>query len=125
MRSQTIAPGKWEGGAALQPPIPHLTRSALHRCLQRHGISRRPDVEGDRLKRQRFECYPIGFFHMDIAEVDSDEQLRIHLADVIDAYNFARRPKMLGGVTPYEYICKIRTSEPDRFIVNPIHQVPA
>ena len=30
---------------ALQPPIPHLTRSALHRCLQRHGISRLPDVE--------------------------------------------------------------------------------
>ena len=24
---------------ALQPPIPHLTRSSLHRCLQRHGIS--------------------------------------------------------------------------------------
>ena len=23
---------------ALQPSIPHLTRSALHRCLQRHGI---------------------------------------------------------------------------------------
>ena len=29
---------------ALQPSIPHLTRSALHRCLQRHGISRLPDV---------------------------------------------------------------------------------
>ena len=33
---------------ALQPSIPHLTRSALHRCLQRHGISRLPDVEGDK-----------------------------------------------------------------------------
>ena len=32
---------------ALQPSIPHLTRSALHRCLQRHGISRLPDVEGE------------------------------------------------------------------------------
>jgi hypothetical protein len=32
---------------ALQPSIPHLTRSALHRCLQRHGISRLPDIEGD------------------------------------------------------------------------------
>jgi transposase-like protein len=29
---------------ALQPSIPHLTRSALHRCLQRHGISRLPNV---------------------------------------------------------------------------------
>src|SRR5271169_4225273 len=25
---------------ALQPSIPHLTRSSLHRCLKRHGISR-------------------------------------------------------------------------------------
>ena len=28
---------------ALQPSIPRLTRSALHRCLQRHGISRLPE----------------------------------------------------------------------------------
>ena len=32
---------------ALQSTIPHLTRSSLHRCLQRHGISRLPEVEGD------------------------------------------------------------------------------
>jgi hypothetical protein len=38
----------------LQPSIPHLTRSALHRCLQRHGISRLPDIEGDKLNRPLF-----------------------------------------------------------------------
>ena len=27
---------------ALQATIPHLSRSALHRCFQRHGISRLP-----------------------------------------------------------------------------------
>jgi AcrR family transcriptional regulator len=27
---------------ALRPAIPHLTRSSLHRCLERHGISRLP-----------------------------------------------------------------------------------
>src|ERR687890_1719940 len=32
---------------ALQPTIPHLTRSSLHRCLQRHGISRLPEADGD------------------------------------------------------------------------------
>ena len=32
---------------ALQPTIPHLTRSSLHRCLQRHEISRLPQVEGE------------------------------------------------------------------------------
>ena len=31
---------------ALQATIPQLTRSSLHRCFQRHGISRLPDVEG-------------------------------------------------------------------------------
>jgi hypothetical protein len=58
---------------ALQPSIPHLTRSALHRCLQRHGISRLPDVEGDKPRRQKFKRYPIGFFHIDIAEVQATE----------------------------------------------------
>lgn len=58
---------------ALQPTIPHLTRSALHRCLQRHGISRLPDVEGDKPKRQKFKRCPIGFFHIDIAEVQTSE----------------------------------------------------
>lgn len=224
---------------ALQPTIPHLTRSALHRCLQRHGISRLPDVDGDKPKRQRFKRYPIGYFHIDIAEVqttegklylfvgidrtskfaftqlfekagkmaaaqflrdliaavpyrlhtvltdngiqftnrscdttafehifdrvcreheiehrltkvkhpwtngqvermnrtikdatvkrfhyDDHDQLRIHLADFMAAYNFARRLKTLGGLTPYEYICKTGTSEPDKFILNPIHQMP-
>jgi transposase InsO family protein len=55
---------------------------------------------------------------------DSHEQLRTHLNDFIAAYNFGRRLKTLKGLTPYEYICKIWTSEPDRFIINPIHQIP-
>ena len=227
---------------ALQPTIPLLTRSSLHRCLQRHGISRLPEMDGDKPKKQRFKRYPIGFFHIDIAELrtsegklylfvaidrtskfavaqvvekadrktaweflellleavpyrihtiltdngiqfaeqprnrntaysrqmrfdmiceangiehrltkpnhpwtngqvermnrtikdatvkryhyDSHEQLRSHLADFVDAYNYARRLKTLSGLTPYEYICKIWTSEPDRFILNPIHQMP-
>ncbi|QHC37342.1 IS481 family transposase [Komagataeibacter xylinus] len=225
---------------ALQATIPHLTRSALHRCLQRHGMSRLPDIEGDKPKRQRFRRYPIGFFHLDIAEVqtaegklhlfvaidrtskfavvqladkanrrtaweflehllrvvpyrihtiltdngiqfaeqprnrgmawsrsmrfdmiceangiehrltkpnhpwtngqvermnrtikeatvkrfhyDSHEQLRSHLNDFIAAYNFGRRLKTLKGLTPCEYICKIWTSDPERFIINPTHQ---
>jgi hypothetical protein len=55
---------------------------------------------------------------------DSHDQLRAHLADFLAAYNFARRLKTLNGLTPYEYICKIWTSEPDRFILDPIHQMP-
>ena len=55
---------------------------------------------------------------------DSHDQLRTHLTDFMAAYNFARRLKTLGGLTPYEYICKIWTSEPERFILDPIHQMP-
>jgi transposase-like protein len=214
----------------LQPTIPHLTRSSLHRCLQRHGISRLPDVDGDKPDRKKFKRYPIGYFHIDIAEVqtaegklylfvaidrtskfayvelhqratkliaaeflrhliaavpyaihivltdngiqfknreqdrtamehifgrtcrengiehrttkikhpwtngqvermnrtikeatvkrfhyDDHDQLKVHLDDFIGAYNFGRRLKTLKGLTPYEYICKIWTTEPDRF----------
>ncbi len=224
---------------ALQPTIPRLTRSSLHRCLQRHGISRLPDVDGDKPARKKFKRYPIGFFHIDIAEVrtdegklylfvaidrtskfafvrleekagkmaaaqflrdlvaavpyrihtiltdngiqftnrkkdthaflhifdrvcehnriehrltkvnhpwtngqvermnrtikdatvkryhyDSHEQLRRHLGDFVAAYNFARRLKTLSGLTPYEFICKIWTSEPKRFRLDPSHQMP-
>src|SRR5690606_5121664 len=58
---------------ALQPTIPHLSRSLLHRCLQRHGISRLPDVEGDKQRTKKFKSYPIGYFHIDIAEVQTAE----------------------------------------------------
>ncbi|ETC97405.1 hypothetical protein EDC15_1055 [Acetobacter aceti NBRC 14818] len=54
---------------ALQATIPHLTRSSLHRCLQRHGISRLPDTKGDKPRRSKFKTYPVGYFHIDIAEV--------------------------------------------------------
>ena len=54
---------------ALQATTPHLTRSSLHRCLQRHGISCLPEIEGDKPAKQKFRRYPIGFFHIDISEV--------------------------------------------------------
>jgi Integrase core domain len=238
---------------ALQPTIPHLTRSSVHRCLQRHGISQLPDAEGNKPARSKFKTYPIGFFHIDIAEVrteqgklhlfvaidrtskfafvelhekattkvaadflrhliaavpykihtvltdngiqftipgagasavseikkalmrgelfrahafelccakndidhrltkpkhpwtngqvermnrtikeatvqrfyyESHQQLRQHLADFVAAYNFARRLKTLKGLTPYEYICKIWTSQPERFIIDPLQLTP-
>lgn len=57
---------------APQPSIPHLTRSSLHRCLQRHNISRLPGMEGDKPKK-KFGCYPIGYVHIDIAELRTAE----------------------------------------------------
>lgn len=224
---------------ALQPTIPHLTRSSLHRCLQRHDISRLPEIDGDKPAKKKFKAYPLGYFHIDIAEVQTAEgklymfvaidrtskfvyvelhpkagkmaaasflrnliaavpyrlhivltdngiqftnhdrhiyafehifdrvcrehqiehrltkvkhpwtngqvermnrtikdatvkrfhyndhdQLRNHLANFISAYNFGRRLKTLKGLTPYEYICKVSTSEPEKFTINPIHHMP-
>ena len=45
---------------ALQATIPHLTRASLHRCLQRHGISRLPEIDGDKPAKRKFRSYPIG-----------------------------------------------------------------
>jgi transposase InsO family protein len=229
---------------ALQPTIPNLTRSSLHRCLQRHGISRLPEIEGEKAAKTKFKSYPIGFFHIDIAEVqtaegklymfvaidrtskfafvrlvekantaaarafldtlvaavpykveivltdngiqfadlpknrsgptamfrghpfdracanhgiehrltkpnhpwtngqvermnrtikeatvqryhyDRHEQLETHLADFLAAHNFGRRLKTLKGLTPYEFICKRWTLEPEKFRLNPLHQMP-
>ena len=35
---------------------------------------------------------------------DGHDQMRRHLGDFIDAYNFGRRLKTLKGLTPYEFI---------------------
>lgn len=58
---------------ALQETLPHLTRSSLHRCLQRHDISRLPDVEGDKPKKKKFKTCPMGYVHIDISEVRTEE----------------------------------------------------
>jgi hypothetical protein len=50
--------------------------------------------------------------------------LRTHPNDFIATYNFARRLKTLNGLILHEYICKTRTSEPEKFIINPSHQIP-
>jgi transposase InsO family protein len=68
---------------ALQANIPHLTRSALHRCLKRYGISRLPDIEGTKPVKKKFKQYPIGYFHIDIAEVNTEEG-RLYLFVAID-----------------------------------------
>src|SRR3712207_9156703 len=53
----------------LRDAIPKLTRSALHRCLVRHGISRLPRDEEKASKRQRFAGTTIGYVHVDVCEL--------------------------------------------------------
>jgi hypothetical protein len=65
----------------LQPSIPHLTRSACTGACRGHGISRLPEIEGDKPAKKRFASYPIGYFHIDIAEVQTGEgKLRLFVA---------------------------------------------
>ncbi|HEX8507304.1 MAG TPA: IS481 family transposase [Hymenobacter sp.] len=59
---------------ALQEAIPALSRSALHRCFQRHGISRLPtNAEGVEAKKAKFKAYALGYLHLDFAEVQTEE----------------------------------------------------
>jgi transposase InsO family protein len=74
---------------ALQATIPQLTRSSLHRCLQRHSISRFPDVEGDRPRRKKFKSYPIGYFPIDIAEGRTEQGKLYRLATIDRTSKFA------------------------------------
>ena len=69
--------------SALQPSIPHLTRTALHRCLQRcsgaaYPVCRTFRGQGSpersrRAKATALQALPDRLFHMDIAEVQTAE----------------------------------------------------
>ena len=53
----------------LRDSIPKLTRSSLHRCLERHGISRLPESPNLASKRGKFVNAAIGYVHIDISEL--------------------------------------------------------
>jgi len=99
---------------ALQPTIPHLTRSSLHRCLLRHGISRLPEVAGDKPDRKKFKSYPIGYFHIDIAEVQTAEG-KLYLYVAID------RTSKFAVV---QLVKKTGRTSASAFLVNVIKAVP-
>ena len=67
---------------ALQATIPHLTRSSLHRLFQRHAVSCLPTAEGTR-PRRKFKAYPMGYIHVDLAEVWTQEG-KLYLFVAID-----------------------------------------
>ncbi len=101
---------------ALQATIPHLTRSSLHRCLQRHGISRLPAVEGDKPAKKTFKSYPIGFFHIDIAEVQTAEG-KLHLFVAIDRtskFAFVQLVERANRVTASDFLVALVAAVPYR-----------
>ena len=54
---------------------------------------------------------------------DTHDQLKTQLSETVDTDNYARRLKTLKRLSPCEDICKIWTSEPERFNVNPTHHL--
>ncbi|MGA8614953.1 MAG: IS481 family transposase [Xanthobacteraceae bacterium] len=99
---------------ALQATIPHLTRSALHRCFQRHGISRLPEIEGDKAEKKAFRRYPLGYFHIDIAEVRTEEgKLYLFVAvDRTSKYAFARLVKKANGAAARAFLDELVAAVP-------------
>src|SRR5215216_7573343 len=67
----------------LRESIPTLTRSALHRCLVRHGLSRLPKTEETTSKRKRFAETKIGYVHIDSCEPRLAEG-KLHMFLAID-----------------------------------------
>ena len=68
---------------ALKDKIPHLTRSSLHRCLQRHGISKLPQEKVEKRAKKAFKQYKPGYFHIDICFVRTEEK-KLYLFVAID-----------------------------------------
>lgn len=99
---------------ALQTTIPHLSRSALHRLFQRHGISQLPKTKGDKKSKAKFKSYPIGYFHIDIAEVRTEEG-KLYLFVAID------RTSKFVYVELLEQSGKMQAAE---FLRNLINKVP-
>ena len=58
---------------ALQPTIPYLSRSALHCCRQRHGISQLPGMAGEGPAKQKVEIERSGNLYIDLAEVRTEK----------------------------------------------------
>ncbi len=101
---------------ALQPTIPNLTRSSLHRCLQRHDVSRLPDVDRDKPAKAKFRSYPIGYFHIDIAEVQTAEG-KLYLFVAIDRtskFAFCQLVEKAGRTTASAFLEALIAAVPNK-----------
>ena len=99
---------------ALQPTIPHVTRSSLHRCLQRHGISQLPQVAGEASAKRKFKTYPIGYFHIDIAELRT-AQGKLYMLVAIDRtskFTFVELQEKVARRTAADFLRHLITAVP-------------
>jgi len=95
--------------ACAQNDIDHRTTKARHPWTNGQVERMNRTIKDATVKRFHYE---------------SHDQFRQHLADFVSAYNFGRRLKTLKGLTPYEFICNVWVSQPERFIADPLQQMP-
>ena len=82
--------------------------------MQRHGIGRLADVDGDKPARKKFETYPIGFFHIDIAEVQTAGG-KLHLFVAIDRtskFAFVQLVQQANRVTASAFLVALVAAVP-------------
>jgi hypothetical protein len=95
---------------AWQATRPQLAGSASPRGLQRRGNSRLPDTAGDKLTNKTFVPYSIGYCHIDIAEVHTEEGQLYRFVAIDRA---SRMPMPSGLQRPARQGCAVSTP-PDR-----------
>jgi len=90
---------------SLRDTIANLSRSALHRCLQRHGISRLPK-DDTRDSRKRFKSYVIGYVHIDSCELrHADGKLILFLAiDRVSKFTYVEFYERAGKAQGTEFL---------------------
>jgi len=69
---------------ALKDTIPALSRSNLHRCLRRNGLSVLPKDDDEPREKKKFKEYDIGFVHVDITQVIIADKQKLYLFVGID-----------------------------------------
>ena len=84
---------------ALQPTIPHLTRSSLDCCLQRHGVLQAAPGRRRGLAQAEVQGLSDGHFYIHIAEVRTAEgkprsvahpqDLEVRLSSIFAEYGLA------------------------------------
>ena len=100
---------------ALQETIPHLSRSALHRCFQRHGVSRLPLTEDDQVPaKKEFKDHPIGYLHIAFAEEQTKEgkQYLFVAIDRTSKVAFAELHSQAKRVVAAEFLRRVLEKRP-------------
>lgn len=91
---------------ALQASIPHLSRSAFPRCLHGQGISQLPEVKGEPPERKKFKPHPTGDFHVDIAQVRTEEGKRALYVTIncTSKFAYAERHTQAGKMEAAQFL---------------------